>query len=137
MKAKIKNRLIKLADKLDRGGMIDDAAVVDDILASLMPYLEGARIPLEMNEDGSDAGCVGKELDEYYSEYSNPEVGDMVEDRDPECPHYGSLGIVTKVGKKKKDEQEVTYLVINEGENYSKGDELTMSVNALAPLDLV
>ena len=41
-----------------------------------------------------------------------------------------------QVGKEKKGEQEVTYLVINEGKNYTKGDELTMPLSMLAPLDL-
>ena len=135
MEKKIINLLIKIADDLDRSKMESHAAAIDEILSALMLFLEGAKEgvdELEQLDDGS-----GEEPDEELVEYPDPEVGDMVEDINPECPHFGSIGVVTKVGKEKKDEQEATYLVINEGEKYSKGDELTKTLDQLAPLDIV
>ena len=45
-------------------------------------------------------------------------TGDIVKDINPDCPHHGSEGEVTKGGKKK-----VTYKVTNNGATYKEGDE--------------
>jgi len=134
MEKKIINLLIKVADDLDRSKMESHAAAIDEILSALMPFLEGAREgvdELEQLEEGESGS------DEELVEYSDFEVGDMVEDINPECPHFGSIGVITSVSGKSKDKKEATYLVINEGEKYSKGDELTKTSDQLAVLELV
>ena len=52
-----------------------------------------------------------------------------VKDINPDCPHHGSEGEVTKVTK-----DEVTYTVDNLGGTYQPGDELTKTKEQLTPL---
>ena len=55
--------------------------------------------------------------------------GDLVKDINPDCPHHGSEGEVTKGGKKK-----VTYKVTNNGATYKEGDELEKTVDQMVKL---
>jgi len=57
--------------------------------------------------------------------------GQLVKDINPDCPHVGSEGEVTKVTK-----DEVTYIVRNNGRNYKVGDELTKTKDQLIPLSI-
>tara|TARA_Y100000310_G_C20395905_1_gene675092 strand:- start:203 stop:610 length:408 start_codon:yes stop_codon:yes gene_type:complete len=132
---KIINLLIKIADDLDRSKMESHAAAIDEILSAFMPFLEGAKEGVDELEQLDDSS--GEEPDEELVEYPDPEVGDMVEDINPECPHFRSIGVVTSVSGKSKDKKEATYLVINEGEKYSKGDELTKTFDQLTVLEIV
>ena len=55
--------------------------------------------------------------------------GDEVKDINPDCPHFGSQGVVTKVTR-----DDVTYIVNNNGKTYSDGDELTKTKDQLVKL---
>ena len=55
--------------------------------------------------------------------------GDEVKDVNPDCPHFGSQGVVTKVTP-----NEVTYTVNNNGKEYSEEDELTKTKDQLVKL---
>ena len=57
--------------------------------------------------------------------------GQLIKDINPNCPHHGSEGVVTKVTK-----DEVTYTVRNNGRTYKVGDELTKTKDQLAPLSV-
>ena len=55
---------------------------------------------------------------------------DIVKDINPDCPHFGSEGIVSKVSK-----DEVTYRVTNNGKTYQDGDELTKTKDQIVKLN--
>ena len=55
--------------------------------------------------------------------------GDEIKDINPDCPHFRSQGIVTKVSK-----DEVTYTVTNNGKTYQDGDELTKTKDQVVKL---
>ena len=63
-----------------------------------------------------------KELGEGHQEYTFG-TGDIVNDRDPSCPHFGSKGIVIEL----PSQGEVRYTVTNgnNGDSYKPGDILT------------
>ena len=62
---------------------------------------------------------IREELYNSQGEETDFKKGDLVKDINPDCPHHGSEGEVTKGGKKK-----VTYKVTNNGATYKEGDEL-------------
>ena len=55
--------------------------------------------------------------------------GDIVKDINPDCPHHGAEGKVTKGGKVK-----ITFIVTNNGKNYKEGDELEKTVDQMVKL---
>ena len=55
--------------------------------------------------------------------------GDIVKDINPDCPHHGAEGEVTKGGKIK-----ITFKVTNNGKNYKEGDELEKTVDQMVKL---
>ena len=55
--------------------------------------------------------------------------GDIVKDINPDCPHHGAEGEVTKGGKVK-----ITFKVTNNGKNYKEGDELEKTVDQMVKL---
>tara|TARA_B100001123_G_C15204255_1_gene984605 strand:- start:297 stop:914 length:618 start_codon:yes stop_codon:yes gene_type:complete len=70
-----------------------------------------------------------KELLNSQGEETKFEKGMAVKDINPDCPHKNSVGVVTKV-----DKDDVTYTVMNVGETYTTGDELTKSKDQLVQL---
>ena len=55
--------------------------------------------------------------------------GDIVKDINPDCPHHGAEGEVTKGGKVK-----ITFIVTNNGKNYKEGDKLEKTVDQMVKL---
>ena len=55
--------------------------------------------------------------------------GDLVKDINPDCPHHGSEGEVTKVGK-----GTIFFKVTNDGKTYSEGDELEKTVDQMVKI---
>ena len=53
-------------------------------------------------------------------------VGSMVEDINPTCPHHGAKGKVVK-----SYPNEVTFIVINRGKNHKPGDLLTKTISQM------
>ena len=56
-------------------------------------------------------------------------TGDIVKDINPDCPHHGAEGKVTKVGK-----GTITFIVTNNGKNYKEGDELEKTEDQMVKL---
>ena len=72
-----------------------------------------------------------KEAELYNSqgEQTDFKKGDLVKDINPDCPHHGSEGEVTKVNK-----ETITYEVTNNGSSYKEGDELEKTVEQMVKL---
>lgn len=71
----------------------------------------------------------------YVSHSNEPKVGDKVQNNNPSCKHYQSVGTVTKIGSLKGDAgKTITYKVENDGATYCKGTMLTKTMDQLAPL---
>ena len=75
---------------------------------------------------------IREELYNSQGEETDFKKGDLVKDINPDCPHHGSEGEVTKGGKKK-----VTYKVTNNGPTYKEGDELEKTVDQLVKLSQI
>ena len=74
---------------------------------------------------------VNEEITDWQGKYDYDfkfKKGQLVKDINPDCPHVGSEGEVTKVTK-----DEVTYTVRNNGKTYKVGDELTKTKYQLIP----
>ena len=56
-------------------------------------------------------------------------TGDIVKDINPDGPHHGAEGEVTKVGK-----GTITFIVTNNGKNYKEGDELEKTEDQMVKL---
>jgi len=70
------------------------------------------------------------------SHTNEPFVGDRIINVNPECKHYLSKGIVTKVDALPGDQgTTATYIVLNVGPTYAEGDILTKTLDQLE-LDL-
>ena len=69
-------------------------------------------------------------LDESVKEnVSSPyiyQVGDLVQNVNPTCPHHGSKGIVMSV-----EPEELTYSVTNSGDTFKPGMRLTKTLDQL------
>ena len=77
---------------------------------------------------------IREEIIDFQGKYNDDfkfKVGMIVKDINPDCPHHGSEGIVTKVTP-----DEVTYTVRNNGKNYKIGNILTKTKDQLTPLKL-
>ena len=72
---------------------------------------------------------VNEELQNSQGEQTDFKKGDLVKDINPDCPHHGSEGEVTKVGK-----GTITFDVSNNGKNYQQGDELEKTVDQMVKL---
>lgn len=72
--------------------------------------------------------------EEYQSHTFEPKVGDKVVNENPNCIHYGSVGIVTSVDNLPDDNgKTATYKCLNSGSKWKKGDELTKTLDQLVP----
>ena len=77
---------------------------------------------------------IREEIIDWQGKYNYDfkfKVGMLVKDINPDCPHHGSEGIVTKVTP-----DDVTYTVRNNGKNYKIGNILTKTKDQLTPLKL-
>ena len=77
---------------------------------------------------------ISEEITDWQGGYNDEfkfKKGQLIKDINPDCPHHGSEGEVTKVTK-----DEVTYTVRNNGKTYKVGDELTKTKEQLTPLSL-
>ena len=77
---------------------------------------------------------VNEEIIDWQGKYDDNfkfKKGMLVKDINPDCPHHGSEGEVTKVSG-----DELTYTVRNNGDTYEVGDELTKTKEQLIPLSL-
>ena len=77
---------------------------------------------------------IREEIIDWQGKYNDDfkfKVGTIVKDINPDCPHQGSEGIVTKTTP-----DEVTYTVSNNGKNYKIGNILTKTKDQLTPLKL-
>jgi hypothetical protein len=72
---------------------------------------------------------INEELQNSQGEQTDFKKGDLVKDINPDCPHHGSEGEVTKVGK-----GTITFDVSNNGKNYQQGDELEKTVDQMVKL---
>ena len=72
---------------------------------------------------------INEELQNSQGEQTDFKKGDMVKDINPDCPHVGSEGEVTKVGS-----GTITFKVTNNGKNYQEGDELEKTVDQMVKL---
>ena len=72
---------------------------------------------------------IREELQNSQGEQTDFKKGDLVKDINPDCPHHGSEGEVTKVGK-----GTITFDVTNNGKNYQEGDELEKTVDQMVKL---
>ena len=75
---------------------------------------------------GTELESVNEELQNSQGEQTDFKKGDLVKDINPDCPHHGSEGEVTKVGK-----GTITFDVSNNGKNYQQGDELEKTVDQM------
>mgnify|MGYP000853319095 CR=1 FL=1 len=78
---------------------------------------------------GTELESVNEELQNSQGEQTDFKKGDLVKDINPDCPHHGSEGKVTKVGK-----GTITFDVTNNGKNYQQGDELEKTVDQMVKL---
>ena len=78
------------------------------------------------------------EEDLNVSDVSEPytiQVGDLIQNVNPDCMHYGSMGIVQKIMDLPGEIGKIVkYSVTNNGDTYSAGDSLTKTLDQLAPV---
>ena len=77
---------------------------------------------------------IREEIIDWQGKYNYDfkfKVGMLVKDINPDSPHQGSEGIITKVTP-----DDVTYTVRNNGKNYKIGNILTKTKDQLTPLKL-
>jgi len=104
--------------------------VADDMSEKELEKFAGTKhkdLPKKVEEDLS------------VSDVSEPytiQVGDMIQNVNPNCIHYGSMGIVQKIMDLPGDVGKIVkYSVTNSGDTYSPGDSLIKTMDQLAPMD--
>ena len=71
-------------------------------------------------------------LDHLMSHSNEPLRGDMIENINPGCTHFGSKGVVRELSSLPNDEGMVAvYVVTNDGDEFSKGDVLRKTIDQL------
>jgi hypothetical protein len=91
-------------------------------------YKEVARIAMELGRK-KKVESVNEELYNSQGEQTDFKKGDLVKDINPDCPHVGSEGEVTKVGN-----GTITFKVTNNGKTYQEGDELEKTVDQMVKI---
>ena len=86
----------------------------------------GAKISIE---NGEGLSLYNESLNENVSSPYIYQVGDMVQNVNPTCPHHGSKGIVMSI-----EPDELTYSVTNSGDTFKPGMRLTKTLDQLAAL---
>ncbi len=97
-------------------------------------YVRAASGMWRWNADFTGWESISEEITDWQGGYNDEfkfKKGQLIKDINPDCPHHGSEGEVTKVTK-----DEVTYTVRNNGKTYKVGDELTKTKDQLTPLSL-
>jgi len=82
------------------------------------------------------SGMKPRILKECYTSHSyEPTLGDWVENVNPGCKHYQSMGVVDAIEDLDGDAGKVIcYVVMNDGPSYKKGMRLRKTPDQLAPL---
>lgn len=105
-------------------------------LAAALPEKELAKFAGTKHKD-----LPKKKVEEYssVSDVSEPytiQVGDMIQNTNPNCMHYGSMGIVQKIMDLPNDMgQLVKYSVTNSGDTYKAGDTLMKTMDQLSAIE--
>ena len=97
-------------------------------------YVRAASGMWRWNADFTGWESISEEITDWQGKYNDEfkfKKRQLIRDINPDCPHHGSEGEVTKVTK-----DEVTYTVRNNGKTYKVGDELTKTKYQLTPLSL-
>jgi hypothetical protein len=84
-----------------------------------------------------DCGCGGEAGEPGIDTISEPymyKIGDMVQDINPSCKHFGSKGIVLRIYNDDLADTLVKYMVTNNGGSYEQGDILDKTADQLEPM---
>jgi hypothetical protein len=74
-------------------------------------------------------------LEAYQSHHDEPFPGDFVENINPSCQHFGSMGKVLTINDLPDEAgKTATYFVVNSGKTFDEGDILEKTLDQLAPL---
>tara|TARA_R110000824_G_scaffold205948_3_gene390909 strand:- start:2192 stop:3043 length:852 start_codon:yes stop_codon:yes gene_type:complete len=100
-------------------------AAVKDTVKGAKDKIKAAKASMKVAEEGYDVTEAEVVPDNHYTFGT----GDIVNDRDPGCPHFGSKGIVIELPAK----GEVRYSVTNgdQTKSYRPGDMLTKRTDQL------
>ena len=83
-------------------------------------------ISINMNDLKILRRYIRESLRSLISHSAEPKIGNMVVNTNPGCKHYRSSGHVMSIDALDDDAgKTITYLVSNDGENFSVGDILT------------
>jgi len=130
--------LIKLANHLDRIGRVKEADYLDGIMTSELGDFSNLNDSNITPEDAFSAGVAACEYKvenngRLFSHHNEPEVGQMVENINPGCKHFGSKGEVLSLEGLDDDRGTlVMYLVSNTNdETYRPGDVLGKTLDQL------
>ena len=98
-----------------------------------------AALTLKVADQEAAAAEAG--VTESITNLSEPytiQVGGMVQNINPDCLHYGSMGTVDKMIALPGDVGTVVkYTVTNDGDTFSAGDSLMKTMDQLVPVDAV
>ena len=90
------------------------------------------------DQEAADATAGVTEAITDISEPYTIQVGGMVQNINPDCMHYGSIGTVDKMIALPGDVGTVVkYTVTNDGDTFSAGDSLMKTMDQLVPVDAV
>jgi hypothetical protein len=90
------------------------------------------------DQEAADATAGVTEAITDISEPYTIQVGGMVQNINPDCLHYGSMGTVDKMIALPGDVGTVVkYTVTNDGDTFSAGDTLMKTMDQLVPVDAV
>lgn len=90
------------------------------------------------DQEAADATAGVTEAITDISEPYTIQVGGMVQNINPDCLHYGSMGTVDKMIALPGDVGTVVkYTVTNDGDTFSAGDSLMKTMDQLVPVDAV
>ena len=130
--------LIKLANHLDRIGRVKEADYLDGIMTSELGDFSNLNDTTITPEDAFSAGVAACEHkvesgEKLFSHHNEPEVGQIVENINPGCKHFGSKGRVLSLNGLDDDRgTTVVYLVSNtNGDTYRAGDTLEKTLDQL------
>ncbi len=108
----VSDREINGGEYLDAFRIVLKKYNLEDEFRKQLADLDITKTPYEMNEDVSSPYIY--------------QVGDIVQNVNPTCPHHGSKGIVMSV-----EPDELTYSVTNSGDTFMPGMRLTKTLDQL------
>ena len=100
----------------------DIESIEKEIASKKKEILDLEKEKLDAKEDEMEDTMEEAKLNEYTFG-----TGDIVNDKDLSCPHYGSKGIVIQI----PSQGEIRYSVTNTGDTFKPGDILTKDANQL------